>query len=184
VLAVLTPSGQQLDTRAMVLVARAMTDHSWATQLLSHVSAAPVVMATIALVALAAVRRRAGAALAVAMTCIGTVVAAQVLKAVLARPTLLGDGAANSLPSGHVAAVAGLAVAAVFAVPRKSRATIGAVGVAAVALTGVATVTLEWHRPSDVLAGALLAIIAGALAQLVAAGRSVTRPGRFGATNA
>jgi hypothetical protein len=73
-------------------------------------------------------------------------------KAVLVRPALLSETAANSPPSGHVAAVAGLAVAAVLVVPGSLRKTVAALGSVAVGPTGLATVALRWHRPSDVLA--------------------------------
>ena len=91
--------------------------------------------------------------------------AAQVLKAVLSRPTLLDEMAANSLPSGHVAAVACVAAAALLAAPDDLRWFTVFPGIMSVALTGLATVVLEWHRPSDVVAAALLALTAGGLAR-------------------
>lgn len=69
-----------------------------------------------------------------------------------------------------LAAVAGLAVAAVLAVPPALRELAAAAGVAAVALTGLAAVTLQWHRPSDILASALLAAAVGGLAVFVTGG--------------
>ena len=161
--AVLTPMGQYLDSSAMVYVADALADSQWAEQLLEFVSAASVAALTAGLTVLTAFARGPRPALAVALTSVGTVVAAEVLKAVLARPALLLETTSNSLPSGHVAAVAGLAVAAVMAVSADLRTMAASLGLAAVTATGLATVALQWHRPSDVLAAALLAVTVGAL---------------------
>ncbi|MDX6300456.1 MAG: hypothetical protein QOF53_1670 [Nocardioidaceae bacterium] len=181
VLAVLTPVGQSLDSSAMSAVAAAVTAHGWAVLLLGHLSAATVVVLGAALTALAAALAGARRAWAVALTPVLTVLAAQALKTVLARPALSPATAAvtNSLPSGHVAAVAGVAVAAVLAVDRSLRVTVAVIGTLTVAITGLATVTLEWHRPSDVVAAALLAVAVGALAELLTSRRSGTaeRPG-------
>ena len=183
VLAVLTPVGQSIDSSAMSAVAAAVTSHRWAVLLLGHLSAVTVIVLTAVLTGLAAALAGARRAGAVALTPVVTVFAAQALKMVLARPALSSASAAatatNSLPSGHVAAVAGLSVAAVLAVDRSLRVTVAVIGTLTVAITGLATVTLEWHRPSDVVAAALLAVSVGALAELLTSRRSGTaeRPG-------
>lgn len=163
VVAVLTPTGQSLDSSAMVLVADAVTDQAWAEVLLNHVSTVSMVGLTAVLAGLVAVTRGVRFAMAAALTTVGTATSAEILKSVLTRPVLLSDSAGNSLPSGHVAAVAGLAVAAILAVPAPHRSTATAIGLTAVGVTGLATVALEWHRPSDVLAAVLLAVTVGAL---------------------
>lgn len=168
--AVLTESGQVRDTAAMRAVADRAPDRQWAVELLRLVSPDTVLWAAAGLTALAALARGGRTALAVAATALGSALAAQVLKEVLTRPPLVAGSPGNSLPSGHVAAVAGLALAAVLAVPRALREVAAATGLAAVALTGLAAVTLQWHRPSDVLASALLAAAVGGLAVFVTGG--------------
>jgi membrane-associated phospholipid phosphatase len=175
--AVLTPLGQHLDTSIMVLIADAASDRRGAQLLLDHESAATMVALTAILTGLVALVRGVRPAFAVALTAVGTVISAEALKAMLTRPALLSDPAANSLPSGHVAAVAGLAVAAVLAVTGSLRIVVAAIGLLAVGLTGLATVILAWHRPSDVFAAALLAVTVGALVDAItnAVGHSMAR---------
>jgi membrane-associated phospholipid phosphatase len=105
---------------------------------------------------------------------VGTVAGAAALKAVLVRPALL-DGTANSLPSGHVAAVAGLAAALALVCAPTGRVLVAVAGLGAVATTGLATLALAWHRPSDVVASGLLAVGVAAVAGAVP-GAGATRP--------
>lgn len=97
-------------------------------------------------------------------TAVGTILAAVALKATLARPAYF-DELANSFPSGHVAAVAGLAAGATIAAKRTWRVLVALIGLCAIAITGLATAALQWHRPSDVLASALLAVIVALAAE-------------------
>lgn len=157
VTAVQIRAGQVIDTRAMLLVAHTLAGADWTTSVLRLVSPATVALATALLSVLAWARAGARAAAAAAVTVAGTAVAAIVLKALLHRPMLLDD-TSNSLPSGHVAAVAGLVAALALAASKRVRPLVILVGVGAIALTGLATMALQWHRPSDVLASALLAI--------------------------
>jgi membrane-associated phospholipid phosphatase len=164
VVAVRTASGQQADTRAMHAVADAFGQPEWAGSVLSLVSPLTVLCATVVLTIVAALVRGRRIAVAVAGTVIGTVVAARLLKELLDRP-MWWDPIANSLPSGHVAAVAGLVVAALSVVRGDVRRALALPGAAAVATTGLATVVLTWHRPSDVIAAVLLALAVGATAR-------------------
>lgn len=177
--AVRTPGGQVRDTRAMTELGREV-DREWAASVLAYVSPGAVLWAALALTALAVTLRGGRAAVAVGATAAGTVLAAQILKAELVRPALV-DGAANSWPSGHVAAVAGLAVAAVLAVPAMLRMPAALAGGVAVAATGLATVSLQWHRPSDVLASVLLAVTIGGAAVWATEGRPDGRSALAGA---
>lgn len=108
--------------------------------------------------------------LVVSTVALGPALVADVLKDVLVRPQLLADATSNSLPSGHVAAVAGLAGAAWIATDRKWRPATAALGDLVVAATGLATITRGWHRPSDVIASGLIALAAVALASIRPAG--------------
>lgn len=170
-----TMLGQRLDDAAMRQVARTVGATSWAELTLHAVSVASMLLATGLVVTAAAVlrgHRRAMIAAGAAGLVIGV---AELLKLVLERPVLSGEAAANSFPSGHVAAVSGLAVAVVVAVPRVSRGLVAVLAMGPVALTGLATVVLQWHRPSDVVGSMVLAVAIGALATHLADGRGIHR---------
>lgn len=179
-IAVRTPLGQQLDTRVMLDVSAALPGQTWTGTLLALVSPVPVLAAVAALALIAGIWRGTRTGFAVIAVAAGTVAGASVLKAVLIRPQYLSDGA-NSLPSGHVAAVAGLCVAATLAAAPRYRAAVAMLGAAGIALTGLATLALQWHRPSDVLAATLVAVMVGALAMTtpasVSASASAPGPG-------
>lgn len=169
--AVLTPGGQDVDNRAMLVADDLLTGRQWPVALLELISPSTVLLAAAVLTTLAAIARGGRVALAVGVTATVTALTAQILKERLTRPPLLGEAAGNSWPSGHVAAVAGLAVAAVLAVPPAMRVLMGALGLAAVTLTGLATVALHWHRPSDVVAALLLAAAVGGVAVFATSAR-------------
>jgi membrane-associated phospholipid phosphatase len=145
----------------MDLTAHALLGAHWTVTLLALISPATVLLAITLLGVLAWVVKGATAAVEVTCTAVGTILAAIVLKALLERPMFLDNGA-NSLPSGHVAAVAGVATAVALVTSRAVRPIVIAFGVGSVALTGVATLALGWHRPSDVIASALVAVGAAA----------------------
>lgn len=85
----------------------------------------------------------------------------QVLKATLPRPQLADPWPmSNSLPSGHTAAVAALAVALVLVLPVAWRGLVLLAGLGATALMGTMVVVLAHHRLSDVLASGCLALAA------------------------
>lgn len=165
--AVWTPAGQSFDDRAMVWIAAHLPGQGVATDLLGVVSAGAVLLGTVVLALLALAVHGPRRAVAVAGVAAGLPVLARLLKLVLDRPDLV-DGSANSLPSGHTAAVAGLAMAFVLAVPGLVRGLTLALVVPVVLAAGYATVVLQWHRPSDAAAAALLAVTVGALAHVVA----------------
>ena len=159
-LAVWTVAGQVIDTRIMNTVASGLREAAW-TETLLHVVSPALILCLTAVVALTAgLVRGARSAVASSVVVGGTLIGAEVLKAALIRPAWL-DTAGNSLPSGHVAATAALAAAAVLAAPRSARLFVGAVGAVVVLATGVATMAEGWHRPSDVVAAVLVALTVG-----------------------
>jgi len=162
--AIRTGAGQRLDESAMIWLAATVTSQGWAQVLLHLVSEVSVLLVAAFLVLGAALLRGGRVALSSALTVGTVIIAAQVLKATLTRPPLLDLAIANSFPSGHVAAVAGLAAALVVALPKRARALVVGVLVPVVGLTGLATVVLEWHRPSDVVGSVLLALTVASLA--------------------
>ena len=164
-LSVATPAGQQLDDATMQWTAAAVTSTGWAKTLLTAVSAGRMLLAGAALAIVTAAIR--GLRTAARSTLSGGVVllGAEVLKHSLIRPGFSVQALANSFPSGHVAAVAGLSLALLLATPPgrwRRAAMVGATG--AVALTGFATVVLQWHRPSDVFGSILLGVVVGVFA--------------------
>ncbi|MFN8121237.1 MAG: phosphatase PAP2 family protein [Thermoleophilia bacterium] len=83
------------------------------------------------------------------------------------RYSIEGDGtrlpAPGGFPSGHAAVAAGLAVATILALPPRLRPAGVAVTVPVVAAVCTGIMALGWHYPSDILAGVLLSIVAGAV---------------------
>ena len=172
-----TAVGQQLDEAAMRRLA-AVDSTAWAELILWGVSASSMLVATGVVIAATALLRGRRAAVIGALAAGSVVLVAQLLKAGLERPMLLAGPAGNSFPSGHVAAVLGLGVALVIALPRAGRWAVAVLLVGPVAgLTGLATVVLQWHRPSDVVGSLLLAIAIGALATELADRQPPTRSG-------
>lgn len=111
-----------------------------------------VALAVAAIVAL--VRQRWGDAVRAAIIVAGANLTTQVLKELLERPVdvgVPGSGYGNSLPSGHTTVAASIAAIALVVAPRAARPLVAVVGAAYAAATGVATVALGWHRPSDLL---------------------------------
>lgn len=170
-----TPVGQQLDDAAMSWTATAVSEDGWARALLTWVSAGSVLLIGAGLTALTAVTRGPRAAVVGALSGALVLLGAKVLKLALTRPDFGVQTLANSFPSGHVAAVTGLAVVLLLAAPAGAWRRVAMLGAApVVAVTGLATVVLEWHRPSDVLGSALLGVVVG-LAAGSATGRSRPR---------
>lgn len=166
--AVLTPEGQYLDDRLMRWAADTLPGRGTSAEVLALVSAGTVLLAGLALGLLALVVHGPRRAVAVVATVGATPLLARLLKLLLDRPELVGGAAGNSLPSGHTAAVAGLAAGLVLAVPRLLNGTALLAGAAAAGVAGAATVMLRWHRPSDVVAAVLLAAVVGGIAHALA----------------
>ncbi len=119
------------------------------------------------LVLVALVRERARVALAVALVLTLAPLSADRLKPLLAHPhARLGEvtiGAA-SWPSGHATAAAALALCAVLVAPKRMQLHVGALGAAFALAAGCAILIQQWHLPSDVLGGYLMAGLWTALA--------------------
>ncbi|GAB3994693.1 phosphatase PAP2 family protein [Nocardioides marmoraquaticus] len=158
--AVRTAAGQALDTAVMVRLGDLVGSSTLPAEVLGLVSPTSVLLGTVLVVLLGLVVGGPRAAAAGGLTVVGAVLGAQVLKEVLVRPALLDVSSAygsNSLPSGHTAAVAGLAAGLVVALGLHGRAWAWLVAGSLGWLAGMATVALQWHRPSDVVASLLLA---------------------------
>ena len=108
-----------------------------------------------ALVAVGAFRRAAFWALTVG----GALALTRILKELIERPEIGVHQREYSFPSGNATATAaGLLALVLLLPPSRLRRIVGAVGVVALPLYGVALVLLLWHYPSDVVAGWALGI--------------------------
>ena len=123
---------------------------------------AQVALIGLALAAVAVARGRPRVALVIVALLALTSISSQLLKDLLSHPRLQpviegGHVDPSSLPSGHATAAMALALAAVFAAPRRARPAAAVIGAALALAVGFSVVSLGWHFPSDVLAGYLLA---------------------------
>jgi len=91
-----------------------------------------------------------------------TILLARSLKGDLVRPELINLAYAssrNSFPSGHIAAVMAVLLAALSACEEWVRSALAALGAFGTAAATAALLGSGWHRPSDVLAGLALAVV-------------------------
>jgi membrane-associated phospholipid phosphatase len=104
--------------------------------------------------------RYAGAAL---LLLAGANLSTLVLKPLLANPRnvlgfpSLGWISPEAFPSGHSTASMALALAAVLVAPRAYRPLVGVLGLLVALAVGTSLLVLDWHYPSDVLGGQLVA---------------------------
>ncbi len=176
--------GQLLDTMALAgnSIGQARIQDLVGT-VLNAISVVSVLIATAVVGFIALIRRRIAVAFGAVLLIAGATVSTQVLKVVIHRPQL-GVGpqrasAGNSLPSGHTAVAASVAVALVLVLPARVRGVGTIIGAMFAALAGTATLSAGWHRPSDAVAALLLvgawAAVAGLVILLVR-----RRPGSVG----
>jgi membrane-associated phospholipid phosphatase len=161
------PAGQRIDETSL-RGARIGRGHllDGALTVLGLVSVVGLAAATGTIAVIAFSRRRGDLALAIVVLVGGANATTQILKTrVLDRPDVGIDTITlNSLPSGHSTVAASLAVALVLVVPFRLRGPVAIFGALTATLTGVATLAVGWHRPSDVVAalfvvGAWLGIV-------------------------
>lgn len=147
-------------------------------EVLDAISIASLLAATIVIGFIALARRRVLLAIAAVLIVVGSNVTTQFLKyQVFTRPDLDVDDpvirSINTLPSGHTTVAASVALALVLVLPPALRGTTALLGTGYAALTGVATLTASWHRPSDVVAAFLVVgAWTAAAALLLVLGRS------------
>jgi membrane-associated phospholipid phosphatase len=113
------------------------------------------------------------------------VVVTDVLKVhVLTQPNLIGMGSINTFPSGHTASAVACAMALVLVSPPRFRGAAAVVAGGYGWVTAAQVQTAGWHKPSDAIGAAFLALAAvTAVAGLLARYRPVERP-RVGPTPA
>ncbi|WP_018334310.1 hypothetical protein [Actinomycetospora chiangmaiensis] len=157
-LGVVSRRGRGLDERVL----RAMERWGAAVERPVHAliayGAPLVVVIGLVVLATGALRRgdRATALRVVALVVVPELIT-QLLKLALPRP----GGGVNTLPSGHVTAIAAFVVVLVASARRPARA--AALGAVAVGASALAVMIVSWHRPSDIVAaGGVVAACFGA----------------------
>lgn len=155
-----------------------------AGQLLDAINWLTVGASGLAIALWALLRHRARCACWIVVGLAGTYASAVVLSLALEHTDPLGGEprglGAGFYPSGHAAAVAALALAAVAVAPRAWRPIVAVFTGVAVATVGVVIVVIHSHYPSDVVGGWLLAVawMAPAMSRCRAASRPAsTRSG-------
>ena len=111
-------------------------------------------------VAVALGRRRVRVALTIVAILLGANVTTELLKPLLSLQrsySLAGAPAAGSWPSGHATAAMSLALCCVLAVPGRLRPAAAAAGAVFAIAVSYSFLSLEWHYPTDVLGGFLVA---------------------------
>jgi membrane-associated phospholipid phosphatase len=137
--------------------------HSIASFIAGLCNPNPFVYIGAALVLLAFARKRPGVALVIAAILLGANVMTQLLKPLLAAPRPVPEGAIQiapgAWPSGHATAAMSLALCSVLAAPARLRPAVAALGAAFAVAVSYSFLTLNWHYPSDVFGGFLVATV-------------------------
>jgi membrane-associated phospholipid phosphatase len=123
----------------------------------------PYVYLAGAVVLVALARRRPGVALMIAAILLCANMTTQLLKPLLAAPRSVPAGtwpiSAAAWPSGHATAAMSLALCSVLAAPSRLRPVVAALGAAFAVAVSYSFLTLNWHYPSDVFGGFLVATV-------------------------
>jgi membrane-associated phospholipid phosphatase len=135
----------------------------------------------IALVAVAFANGRPRVALAVVFVLALAPLSADILKPLLAHAhDRVGEArkiGASSWPSGHATAATALAMCAALVAPPRLRGVVVLLGTVFVVAVGASLLILQWHMPSDVVGGVLLATAWTALAVAALRGGRRARAG-------
>ncbi|HEV7562610.1 MAG TPA: phosphatase PAP2 family protein [Solirubrobacterales bacterium] len=143
----------------------------------------PLFLMTLAVVGLALRWGRRREALAAVAVVLGANLTTQVLKDLFAHhryQPFLSDQQpwSSAFPSGHTTAAVAIGIALMLVVPRRLLPRAAVLAAAFAAAVGLALVVIEWHYPSDVVGGTLVAAAwgFGALAALRMRGRREPAP--------
>jgi membrane-associated phospholipid phosphatase len=125
---------------------------------------APFTLLGLLLVAVALAQRRPRLAGGVVLVLAGSTICAEYLKPLLAQPrfaTMVGSTKIPdaSWPSGHSTAAMALVLCAIMVAPRRLRVPVAAAGAVFAVAVAFSLLTLDWHLPSDVVGGYLLAAV-------------------------
>ena len=131
--------------------------------MVAHLADPLPLLAMLAAICAVALRRgRPRAAVAALAVVAGANLTTQILKVALAHPRfqpILGDNqvGAVAFPSGHATAAASIAIALAFVVPWRWRPAAAVLGAGYTLAVASSVLLLDWHFPSDVLGGILVA---------------------------
>lgn len=132
-----------------------------ANTILNAVSVVSLAVATVVIAVIALARGRVLLTVVVTLFVIAANVTSQMFKWGLYRPNFGVDperlSAGNSFPSGHATVAMSVAIALVLVLPPRARGVGAVVGAVYAGVAGVATMSLGWHRPSDVVGSVLIA---------------------------
>jgi membrane-associated phospholipid phosphatase len=132
-----------------------------ASMLLASVSRTTLIVGSLGLTGWAVLQSRPRLALGVLIVIVGANLTTQLAKTVLLDRMDQLDGLfyplSNSFPSGHATVAASLAVGLLLVVPPVLRVPIAIPSSLLVALVGVGTLALGWHRMADAIGGTLVA---------------------------
>ncbi|MAU83450.1 phosphatase PAP2 family protein [Gordonia sp. Z-3] len=163
VLAVRTVTGQTIENAALRgadQAGRAMTVQ--ADSVLGTITITSMVIAMLALLVFAVIRRRSWVGLAALVIIVAGQVVTQILKSyVLSRPELIDaypQYLQNSLPSGHTTAAMTILFGVLLVTPFRLRALVALVVMPWAIGVGAYTITAKWHRFSDTLAADAVAL--------------------------
>ena len=142
-------------------------------QVLRWVTLSTLTVATVVITGVGLVRGGWPLAIGVLGAIGGANVATQVLKRlVFDRPALMGVddpfGSHNSFPSGHATIVMSVVLALFMVLPESANVPLAIGGWAFVSLIGATMVEQGWHRPSDAIAGYLVATAAASVSSIFA----------------
>lgn len=170
-LAYLSPAARELDQKALEGFMGLQNAHTLGvTRRVGHLGDEFWVgLQAAILVAVALLRGRARAAVAVVALLAVTSVSSQLLKALFAYPrpeASFAGVAAEAFPSGHSTAIMSLAIAGVIVAPPRIRPLAALVGGGIALAVGLSVVSIGSHFPSDVAGGFLLATGCGLLTAL------------------
>jgi membrane-associated phospholipid phosphatase len=134
----------------------------WLSEVFAHLADPLPLLVMLGGVCAYALRRgRPREAIAALIVVAGANLTTQILKVALAhpriQPILVHPPDPTTFPSGHVTAATSIVLAAVLVAPQRLRAKVAVWGAGYVFAVGCSVLVLEWHLPSDVLGGVLVA---------------------------
>jgi len=135
--------------------------HDASSHLVHTIDVSSLVLAAVAIVGIALVRRLPGHAIAAAVTIVGAVGTTEVLKPGLGALDPLGENAdraiGSSFPSGHATVAMSVTLALLVVVPPAWRPAAAVLAALYSGVVGIGLVLLGAHFPSDVAGGYLVA---------------------------
>jgi membrane-associated phospholipid phosphatase len=159
-----TGAAQRLDATVLARLVAYQGSHaeSFATGLTRFGDLPALLLATALACGIGWVWKRPRRAVAALIVVAGANLTTQALKVALSHPRareLLGaEGVEwDGFPSGHVTAAASIAIAFAFVLPERLLPAVAAIGACFAAAMGWAVLALNWHYPSDVVGGILVA---------------------------